>query len=58
MEVYRYGNNKQVIIVKLFEKRFEDFKENDLKKMEADPVNFESLQIEYKIEFDGDVIEL
>ncbi len=45
-------------IVKLFKKKLEDIDENDLKKMEADPMNFESLQIEYKIKFDGDAGEL
>jgi len=44
--------------VKLFEKEIEDLDENDLKKMEADPMNFESLYIEYKIKFDGDAAEL
>jgi len=44
--------------LKLFEKKIEDIDEDDLKKMEANPMNFESLQIEYKIKFDGDAAEL
>ena len=44
--------------IQLFEKELKDVDENDLFKMEADPVNFESFQIEYKISFDGDASEL
>ena len=42
----------------LFDKNLECINESDLKKMEVDPVNFESLQLEYKITFDGDAAEL
>lgn len=42
----------------LFNKKLEEIDESDLKKMKVDPVNFESLQIEYKITFDGDAAEL
>ena len=44
--------------IKLFEKELKDVDESDLRKMETDPVNFESLQIEYKVTFDGDLAEL
>ena len=42
----------------MFEKKVEDIDENDLRNMEADPMNFESFQIEYKVKFDGDAAEL
>ncbi len=38
----------------LFDKKLDGINESDLKKMEADPVNFESLQLEYKIIVDSD----
>ena len=41
-----------------FEKELKEIDENDLLKMEVDPMNFESLQIEYKVKFDGDAAEL
>ncbi|UYP43932.1 hypothetical protein NEF87_000217 [Candidatus Lokiarchaeum ossiferum] len=37
---------------------FDKFDESMLKSIEADPVNFESFQIEYKLEFHSDVNEL
>lgn len=42
----------------LFDKELKDIDENDLWQMETDPMNFESLQIEYKVKFDGDAGEL
>ncbi|MBA7515192.1 hypothetical protein ES705_07231 [subsurface metagenome] len=44
--------------IKLFEKELKDVDESDLRKMETDPLNFESLQIEYKVAFDGNLSEL
>jgi hypothetical protein len=44
--------------IKLFEKELKDVDESDLRKMETDPLNFESLQIEYKVTFDGGLAEL
>lgn len=44
--------------IKLFEKDLKDVDESDLNKMVTDPLNFESLQIEYKVAFDGDLAEL
>ncbi len=40
--------------MRFFEKQLRFTDENDLRKMEADPMNFESLQIENKMKFDGD----
>jgi len=47
-----------VFDINIFSKELEDVNENDLKKMESDPINFESLQIEYKLKYDGDANEL
>ncbi len=44
--------------MELFNKELKEINEKDLRKMEADPINFESLQIEYKVRFDGDAGEL
>ena len=44
--------------IKLFEKELKNVNENDLRKMGTDPLNFESLQIEYKVTFDGNISEL
>lgn len=44
--------------INLFEKELKDVDEEDLRKMETDPLNFESLQIEYKVTFDGNLPEL
>lgn len=44
--------------MELFDKDLKEINESDLRKMEADPTNFESLQIEYKVRFDGDAGEL
>ncbi|MHA1249006.1 MAG: ATP-binding protein [Candidatus Helarchaeota archaeon] len=44
--------------MKLFDKELKEIDENNLRKMEADPMNFESLQIEYKVKFDGNAGEL
>ena len=44
--------------IKLFEKELKDVNESDLRKMETDPLNFESFQNEYKVTFDGNLPEL
>lgn len=44
--------------IKLFEKDLKDVNESDLRKMETDPLNFESFQNEYKVTFDGNLPEL
>ncbi|MHA1830243.1 MAG: hypothetical protein ACTSWR_01770 [Candidatus Helarchaeota archaeon] len=41
--------------MKLFDKDLKEIDKNDICKMEADPMNFESLQIEYKVRFNGDI---
>ena len=35
--------------IELFDKELKDVNESDLRKMETYPLNFESLQIEYKV---------
>jgi len=44
--------------IELFDKELKDVNESDLRKMETYPLNFESLQIEYKVTFDGNLAEL
>ena len=42
----------------MFKKELKDITEEDILKIEKDPVNFESFEIEYKERFDGDAGEL
>ncbi len=44
--------------MELFSKKFTELNEDDLKKLVADPKNFEDYQIEYKIDYDSEADEL
>ncbi|MFX1275683.1 MAG: ATP-binding protein [Promethearchaeota archaeon] len=45
-------------IIKLFKKELKDIDEYDISQIETNPMNFESLTIEYKVKFDGNAAEL
>ncbi|KKN17084.1 hypothetical protein LCGC14_0969390 [marine sediment metagenome] len=42
----------------MFNKEFKDIREEDILQIEKEPANFESFEIEYKLNFNGDGVEL